>query len=361
MAVEPTPLRSLGTLGSDGCVLLRDVNLDYLDGGEDAVLRLINEATDLRSTSDELMRHADTWAQTYHLHAARANVAQPRPAEIRPGSRDRRRVRGDHPLPSPSQCARWTLWNQSRFGRRRRAHPRPRQRRGVRRRDRRRGESMPFETDVIVVIGVLEYVGAGTDDRRPYLDLLRGIHDRLRRGRHARARNREPARSSKLPRRIAGGSLQPGVSTRSRGSPVGSPARTFSRRHLRELFLDAGLDPTFRIAFPDYKLTRAVFGHYSVRSLLHRIPQFPSPDWAAPRPQLADEQSLWRTLVDAGLGSRPATPSSSWRPRSLPALSSNHELWPADIAARFYSMGRRARLTAETIVRIEGARRALRA
>ena len=46
-----------------------------------------------------------------------------------------------------------------------------------------------------------------------------------------------------------------------------------------------------------------LFGELTDRtgSLLHRIPEFPSPDWRAQRPRLADERTVWRTLVDAGL------------------------------------------------------------
>lgn len=349
MAVDPTPVRALGVQRPDGCLLLRDVGLSYRDGGENEVLRLIAQATDLTSTGDELIRGAKDWAQTYHLHPSRSNVVRcldlpgsARVLEIGAGCGAITRYLGEtcasvdalEPVPVRATAAR------------------------ARTRDLDTVEvfvgelsDVPAEPtyDVIVVIGVLEYVGRGGADRAPYLEFLREIRHRL----------------------VAGGTLvlaienQLGVKYLSgapedhssrvfdslEGYPAGSPARTFSRRQLGELLADAGLDPTFRVAFPDYKMTRAVLGEFpaEVRSLLHRIPQFPSPDWAAVRPPLADERSFWRTLVEAGLEMETGN--------SFVVLAGNgapSRLWPADAAAVFYSTGRRARLAAQTVVRVEG-------
>jgi Methyltransferase domain len=351
MPVEPTPLRALGTREADGRVLLRDVGLAYRDGGEEKVLRLITDATDLSSTSDELIRHADDWAQTYHLHPARANIVRslelPKSArvlEIGAGCGAITRYLGEscasvdalEPVPVRAAAARARtrdLDNVEVFV----------------------GElaDVPAEAvyDVIVVIGVLEYVGAGTADRTPYLNFLRGIRERLLDG-----GTLVLAIENQLGAKYLAGSPEDHsgrVFDSLEGYPVGSPARTFSRRQLRQLLVDAGLDPSFLVAFPDYKMTRAVLGEFpdQARSLLYRIPQFPSPDWSDPRPPLADEYSLWRTLVEAGLEFETGN--------SFLVLGKNgastSELWPGDIAARFYSTGRRARLSAQTIVRAEGA------
>jgi hypothetical protein len=137
------------------------------------------------------------------------------------------------------------------------------------------------------------------------------------------------------------------------GYPAETPARTFSRSRLEGMFRAAGLDPTFYAAFPDYKITRTVLGEFpqTTRSLLHRIPQFPSPDWVASVPRPIDEGALWRTLVQADLehetgnsflvlaGNQGASPAS---------------LWPEEVAAKFYSIGRRAAYTMQTVVRREG-------
>jgi len=169
MAVEPTPVRSLGTKGADGCVLLRDVSLAYRDGGEEEVLRLITETMDLSSASDELIRRADGWAQTYHLHPARANIVRclelpesARVLEIGAGCGAITRYLGEtcmlvdalEPVPVRAAATR------------------------ARTRDLDNVEvfvgdlaDVPVDAayDVIVVIGVLEYVGEGNADCAPYL------------------------------------------------------------------------------------------------------------------------------------------------------------------------------------------------
>jgi SAM-dependent methyltransferase len=350
MAVEPTPVRSLGTKGADGCVLLRDVSLAYRDGGEEEVLRLITETMDLSSASDELIRRADGWAQTYHLHPARANIVRclelpesARVLEIGAGCGAITRYLGEtcmlvdalEPVPVRAAATR------------------------ARTRDLDNVEvfvgdlaDVPVDAayDVIVVIGVLEYVGEGNADCAPYREFLRGIRDRLVDG-----GTLVLAIENQLGVKYLAGSPEDHsgrVFDSLEGYPVGSPARTFSRRQLRELFLAAGLNPSFRIAFPDYKITRTVLGEFpaAVRSLLYRIPGFPSPDWSAPRPPLVDERSLWRSLVEAGLEFETGNSFLVLGAKGTPTS----ELWPADIAARFYSIGRRARLSAETVVRIDG-------
>jgi precorrin-6B methylase 2 len=347
MVLEPTPLRSLGARQPDGTVLLRDVQLPYRDGGEDEVLRIISGATDLGSLSDELVCHASGWAQTYHLHPARANVlrclalpATARVLEVGAGCGAITRYLGEvcgsvdalEPVPVRAAAARA------------RTHDLDTVEVFVGELD-----DVPAEAvyDVIVVIGVLEYVAGGGADVDTYLTFLRAVSDRL----------------------VAGGSLvlaienQLGVkylvgapedhSNRVfdsiEGYPVGAPARTFSRRQLTDLLTAAGLRPTFRAAFPDYKMTRGVFGDLpaGTRSLLYRIPRFPSPDWVAARPLLADEGLLWRSLVEAGLEQDTGNSFLVLAGKNAPS-----GLWPAAVAASFYSMGRRARYTAGTQVRV---------
>jgi methyltransferase family protein len=350
MPVPPTPLRALGAKGADGYVLLRDVGLDYRDGGEEAVLRLINEAADVSSTSDELVHGADTWAQTYHVHPSRANVV--RALELPSSARV---------LEIGAGCGAITRYLGERCASVDAVEPVPVRATAARARTRDLdnvevfvGElsDVPAEAayDVVVVIGVLEYVGAGSADPAPYLDFLRGIQERLVDGGTVVL-----AIENQLGAKYLAGAPEDHSSRvfdSLEGYPVGSPGRTFSQRQLRGLFLDAGLDPSFRIAFPDYKMTRAVLGEFPepTRSLLHRIPQFPSPDWTAPRPQLADERALWRTLVDAGLEFETGNSFVVLGTKGTPGA----QLWPPDVAARFYSTGRRARLSAETVVRVEG-------
>jgi SAM-dependent methyltransferase len=348
--VDSTPVRSLGTRGDDGTVLLRDIGLDYRDGGEEAVLKLIGEAKDISSTSDELVRGAVGWAQTYHLHPARANVVRaldlPRSArvlEIGAGCGAITRFLGERcaavdalePVPARAAAAR------------------------ARTRDLDNVEVFVGELDdvprqpaydVVAVIGVLEYVAAGGRDLEKYVAFLRSIYDRL----------------------VDGGSLVLAIENRLgvkylagapedhsdrpfdsiEGYPAGTPARTFARNELSDLLAQAGLEPTFYSAFPDYKMTRAVLGEMpqAARSLYHRIPQFPSPDWVSQRAHLADERSYWRTLVEAGLEGQTG---NSFVVLATKGASSG-SVWRDGVGAVFYSTGRRSRFSAETEVRVAG-------
>jgi SAM-dependent methyltransferase len=350
MAVAPTPVRELGTKQPDGSVLLRDVELGYRDGGEEEVLRIIREADDLSSASDELIGQASGWAQIYHLHPSRANIvrcldlpADARVLEIGAGCGAVTRYLGEtcaivdalEPVPVRASAARARtrdLPNVEVFV----------------------GElaDIPEQAayDVIVVVGVLEYVGAGSASREPYLEFLSGICSRLVRGGTLIL-----AIENQLGVKYLAGAPED-HSNRLFDSledyPAASPARTFSRRRLGALLVDAGLTPSFRVAFPDYKLTRAVLGEFprSVRSLLHRIPQFPSPDWMGQRPRLADEHSLWRTLVEAGLETDTGNSFLV-----LATKSAGPDLWPQGLAAAFYSVGRRAAYAACTLVEVDGA------
>lgn len=356
MLTQPTPVRALGARSADGSIMLRDVGLAYRDGGEEAVLNLVEQASDLSSTSDELIRGAQGWAQTYHLHPGRANVvrtlefpAGARVLEIGAGCGAITRYLGEtvalvdavEPVPGRAAVARARtrdLDNVEVFV----------------------GElsDVPEEPayDVVLVIGVLEYVAMGGDDRNAYLAFLRDIAARLVEG-----GTLVLAIENQLGVKYLAGAPED-HSARTFDSlenyPVGTPARTFSRRQLNSLLCDAGLNPVFRVAFPDYKITRAVMGNFpeAARSLLHRIPQFPSPDWTKARPQLADERAMWRTLVEAGLELESGNSFLV-----LAGKGTESGLWPVDVAATFFSTGRRARFTARTAVQVaEGGVRFVR-
>ena len=348
--MDPTPLRGLGSPGPDGYVLLRDAEIGYRDGGEQQVLDLIRAAADLSSAGDELIRGAEGWAQTYHLHPARANIvrclnlpADARVLEVGAGCGAITRYLGEtcalvdalEPVPVRAAAARARtrdLDNVAVFV----------------------GElsDVPAEPayDVVVVIGVLEYVGNGTDDPAPYLDFLRGIRQRLVDG-GTLVLAIENALGAKY---IAGAPEDHSnrLFDSLEGYPAHSPARTFSRAQLDAMFRTAGLDPSFRAAFPDYKITRTVLGEFpeAARSLLYRIPQFPSPDWMGHRPRLVDEGSLWRTLVEARLDTD--TGNSLLVIAGKPGVEPQH-VWPDEIAGVFYSVGRRAAYTARTVVRVD--------
>ena len=352
-----TPVRALGTRREDGTVLLRDIGLDYRDGGEEAVLKLIGDAKDISSTSDELVRGAVGWAQTYHLHPARANVVRaldlPRTArvlEIGAGCGAITRFLGERcaavdalePVPSRAAAARARtrdLDNVEVFV----------------------GEldDVPAEQayDVIAVIGVLEYVASGGRDLEPYVAFLRSINERLVEG-----GTLVLAIENRLGVKYLAGapedhSDRPFDSLE--GYPIGTPARTFARNELSALLGRAGLQPSFYSAFPDYKMTRVVLGDLpdESRSLYHRIPQFPSPDWVTPRAHLVDERSYWRTLVEAELEGEAG---NSFVVLATKGVGTS--VWRDGVGAVFYSTGRRSRLSAETEVRVaDGTTRFVRA
>jgi SAM-dependent methyltransferase len=348
-----TPVRALGTLHDAGYVLLRDVGSSYSDGAEETVLQLVRACSDLRSDSDELIGHAKGWAQRYHLDPTRANVvrslelpATARVLEVGAGCGAITRYLGetcavvDALEPVPSRAAA--------------AAARTAELPGVRVFV---GEiaDVPAEPayDLVIVVGVLEYVGAGTADLAPYQAFLREITSRLVPGGVLVL-----AIENKLGAKYVVGAPEDhtGKAFDSIESyPAGGKARTFDRSALESLMRGAGLTPRTLGAFPDYKLTRAVLGDFpdelgaGARSLLHRIPRFPSPDWTRPRPRLADEHSLWRTVVEAGLG--PEFVNSfvvlAGKPGEGDATAA---LWPSGRSAVFYSDNRLAPLTARTVV-----------
>lgn len=325
--------------------MLRDVGSSYLDGAEEQVLRLIREATDRSSTSEELIAKASGWAQRYHLDPTRTNImralelpADARVLEIGAGCGAVTRYLGERcalvdaiePVPSraASAAARTDgLDSVAVFV----------------------GEidDVPAEPayDLVVVIGVLEYVGHGSADRAPYLAFLRKIADRLVDGGTLAL-----AIENRLGVKYLAGSPEDHTNRpydSLENYPHGGHARTFSRVELEDLFRASGLDPHTRSAFPDYKMTRAVLGEFPevARSLLYRVPRFPSPDWRAPRPREAAEGPLWQTLVDARLEHEFGNSFLVLAGKGAPS-----RLWPDERAGVFFSSNRRAHLSVQTVI-----------
>lgn len=344
-----TPVRELGTVDPSGLRTLRDSDIPYRDGAEEAVLRIVSAAEDLSSGSVEMMLSAVGWAQRYHVDPARANVLRgldlpptARVLEIGAGCGAITRYLGE-------TCAVVDALEPVR-SRAEAAAARNRDLPGVQVIVGELDDVPSVEAyDVIVVIGVLEYVGNGTADRAPYLDFLAGIRDRLLPG-----GSLVLAIENELGVKYVVGSPEDHtnrVFDSIEGYPRGGKARTFSRRALEELMVDSGLTPATRIAFPDYKLTRVVFGDMpeAARSLLHRIPRFPSPDWRTARPRLADEHAVWRRLVEAGLEAEFGNSFLVLAGKNGPSA-----LWPAEQAAAFYTSDRVKHLNTATVVQRSG-------
>jgi SAM-dependent methyltransferase len=351
----PTALRSLGERTDEGWILLRDVGSSYRDGAEEALydLLLAAEESELGSTDDTLLSRTEGWAQQYHVHPARANVVRPltipdgaRVLEIGAGCGAVSRYLGEtgaqldalEPVPSRARVAR------------------------ARTRDLPNVEVFVGELsdvpeiptyDVVIVVGVLEYVGGGSRSDDPYREFLAGIAARLVPG-----GTLVLAIENKLGAKYLAGAPEDHtdrVFDSVESYPHGGPARTFDRHALEALMRSAGLDPTTRVAFPDYKMTRAVLdvgaleaGH---RSLLHRVPAFPSPDWASPRARGADEGLLWRSFVEAGLATETG---NSFVVLARTAGGDPSGLWPEGTAGTFFSTGRRSRYAARTRLLLDG-------
>ena len=347
--MSPTPIRALGQRQAEGWILLHDHGLGYRDGAEAQLLEIIRAAPDVSSDSDELTRLATDWPTQYHLDSARVNVLRAldlegaTALEIGAGCGAITRYLGEHcalvdalePVPERAVVARERTRDLSNVevlvG---------------------QLEDVPDGPtyDVILVIGVLEYVGGGASSDAPYLDFLRGVASRLVEGGTLIL-----AIENKLGVKYLAGAPEDHTNRpfdSLEGYPHGGPARTYSRRELSNLLTAAGLQPEFKLAFPDYKMTRALLGEFpdSTRSLLHRVPRFPSPDWRDPRPRLTDEYSLWRSLVEAGveqdfgdsfvvLATKGAAPSR----------------WPQGVAGAFFTVDRRSAYAASTFIDVDGS------
>jgi SAM-dependent methyltransferase len=332
--LRSTPLRERAREAVDGIRFLGDAGLTYHDGGESKVLEVLREGSDLRSTSDELVTKADTWSLRYHFDPSRANIVRPLTwdsshavLEIGAGCGAITRYLGEvcgvvdavEPMADRAACAR----------ERTRDLPNVEVFVGLL-------EDVPDEPayDVVVVIGVLEYVGRGSSDASIYSSFLE--------------------RAARL--LVPGGTLVLGIENRLgvkylAGAPEDhsgrffeniegydqhSIARTFSRKELEGFLNGAGLATRTLGAFPDYKLTRCVIDDdlFDERpELATTIPHFPSPDWNGGGHRVANESRIWQNLVVAGLG-----PQTS---NSLLVLGHRGDgpspLWPPDNLLAYYS------------------------
>ncbi|MFI9810808.1 class I SAM-dependent methyltransferase [Saccharothrix variisporea] len=336
-----TPVRALPLDEHDGCLLLGAAGgVTYLDGAEELVAAIVGEAADRSSLSDELHYAAKTWAEQYHLDRGRANVlrALDLPAgaavlEIGAGCGAITRYLGERvalvdavePVAARARVA----------ARRTADLPGVRVFAGTL-------DQVPVEPayDLAVVVGVLEYVGAGAADDAPYVEFLRSLRARLKPGGALVLAIENQLGVKYLAGAPEDHSGRPWDGPQ--GYPDGGPARTFSRRRLLALLETAG----FRVGralgcFPDYKITRAVLSPELVERyprLADELPSFPSPDWGSDAVRQADEARLWHEFAAAGLA------AETWN--SFLVLASADEpaavLWPEDRLACYFNTDRAA-------------------
>lgn len=321
--------------------VLRETGAAWLDGSEDELFsRMTACGLPLDSLSDDLVATATSWPERYHLTPERANLlralelpAQAKVLEIGAGCGAITRYLGE-------QVALVDALEPT-FARARVAAARTADLPGVQVFN---GEVSDIPDgaayDLVVVVGVLEYVGGGEADPQPYLEFLSTLRRTLVDGGVLLL-----AIENALGAKYVAGAREDhsGVVFESvQGYPEPCPARTFSRRQLTALVERSGF-PTARVlgAFPDYKLTRAVFddGLFErAEQLAVEVPSFPSPDWGEPRPPLLTEALVWRQLVQAGLGGHT---SNSFLVVAGTGGEPEDLLWPQGRLGMFFSTGRR--------------------
>ena len=340
-----TALRAMELPDDNGVRVLNIREIDYRDGAEEALLTLLAGAQDVSSTSDELAGMATSWAEQYHLDPSRANVL--RVLSIPAGARI---------LEVGAGCGTLTRYLGEQGVEVDAVEPVLSRARVARERCRDLGSVEVFvgqiedvpraaDYDLVIVVGVLEYTGRGYSGTEQHQRFLEEVRARL-----APGGSLILAIENKLGTKYLAGAPEDHYNVPFEGvegyPSGGTRARTFSRRELEGMLTEVGLSPRTLAAFPDYKMTRAVLDPLALagtpeQSLLSNLPIFPSPDWVGVRSPAANEQLLWRSLVEAGL----ALDTSN----SLLILASNGEpageLWPGERLARYFSWNRRREFT----------------
>jgi hypothetical protein len=330
----------------DGCRILSRGSPSYLDGSEARLFEIVGAAHNLSSGSDELADQSSNWPERYHLSPARANFL--RAMQLEPEMAV---------LDIGAGCGALTQYLGEKCRLVDALEPVLERARVARARTRNLTNvevfvgslaDVPAETtyDLIVVAGVLEYVGHGSSDASHYRSLLADCASRLSQGGALLVAIENSLGVKYLVGAPEDHSGRPFDSLE--GYPEGSPARTFARSTLTRWLIEVGLRPTFLSAFPDYKLTRTLLADRLFETqpdLAWRLAKFPSPDWPGPTHRVAREAAAWRTLVEAGLGSQTANSFVL-----LASDSSAQSIWPDDQIAAFYQNDRRAAFSVQTKV-----------
>ena len=333
---EATPVRTLDTPSADGYRVLSDPDLDYADGAEGRLAEIVASVSDISSSSRELADAATDWGTEYSLVPTRSNVM--RSVDLKPHMRVLEIGCGCGPITRylGEKCA--TVDAIEPMAARAKVA-------SLRTRDLSSVQvfvgtldDVPAEEayDVVVVIGVLEYVGQGTASPAPYLRFLEQCHAVLRPGGTLVLAIENPLGVKYIAGAVEDHSNRPFDSLED--YVLTSPARTFTRATLASLLADAGFSSSFLSAFPDYKLPRAVMADALFRrsaQLAETLPRFPSPDYLVPRMNLADEALTWRTLVASGVAEHFANSFIT-----LATKGSGPSLWPEDRLALLFNSER---------------------
>jgi SAM-dependent methyltransferase len=343
-----TPLRRIAPSATPDIVILKDHESTYADGAEARILEIMKAADDLSSTSDELISHATDWPTRYHLDPARANIVRaldlPRNARV---------------LEVGAGCGAVTRYIAEQVALVDALEPVPSRARVIVERTRDLDNTRVFvghlgdvpdepAYDVVVVIGVLEYVANGADDEHAYVEFLREVRSRLVPG-----GTLVLAIENQFGVKYLAGAPEDHsnrVADSMESYPYGSPARTFSRAGLLSLMEKAGLTSEARIALPDYKMTEAIIDPARLpaqfSSILGQVSEFPSPDWMPSVGRFADESLFWKSLVTAGLAAETGN--------SFLVLATNGDgpsVWQDDLIGAYWPVGLTAEHTHATHMR----------
>jgi len=349
---DDTPARRLGRSDESGCLVLRDAGITWQHGGEQATARALEAAIDRSDMSDELAELGSTMPAAFDCARERGHLLRMVDLE------------GLRVLEVGAGCGAVARSLAERCALLDALEPNPlRARLAARRLEDIESarvlvgeiDDIPVEPtyDLIVLVGVLEYVGGwqGHDDR---VEFLRDLATRLRPGGHVACaiENRLGVRYFAGQADDHSGMLFQGVEDH----PRPYPARTYAKGELEALFTAAGLQPSTFGVFPDYRLPRLVFSdallESRARPLAWRVPSFPTPSHPSYRgAQVLDELRLWQGFAANGMGSQ--FPNSFL---VLAGRDGDQALWPSHLLAAFYSAGRRRRFATETrVVGVGGA------
>ncbi len=287
-------------------IRLLGANRSYADGAEEDVLSALGKVADHSDGSDELFSHAVDWPTTYHFSPRRSNLLRPfeitkhhRVLEIGAGTGAVTRYLGERgaevtalegeSIRAQAIAARCSdLANVEVVS----------------------GSLFDFEDpsgfDLVVIIGVLEYAGPATSDRRPQLDFLR----------HACSLLRPDGILVLAIENQIGLKYLLGYSEDHLNQPwagvegyPGNPAIcTVPRATLGSLLGSCGLtSQRWYYPYPDYKLPRTIlsesaFDLPTAKEFVDQLVGRPILDLANPPSRFCDDRACHRVFLDAGLG-----------------------------------------------------------
>ncbi len=281
-------------------------NRSYSDGAEDEVLAVLESAADRSDGSDELFRHAVDWPTTYHFSPRRSNILRPfeinkhhRVLEIGAGTGAVTRYLGERgadvtALEGESIRARAIAARCSDLANVAVVS----------------GSLEDFHDasgfDLVVIVGVLEYAGPATSDRRHQLDFLRCASDLLRPDGTLVLAIENQIGLKYLLGYSEDHLNQPWVGVE--GYPGRPAVCTVPRTALTSLLAEVGL-PAQRwyYPYPDYKLPKTILAEQAFNlpastELVDQLAGRPVQDLANPPTRFCDDRACHRVFLDAGLG-----------------------------------------------------------